>query len=129
MLKDGFDSIVAPCGAFFAKAKGAEGQGDVVVNDEHLFRRPLVKREDLLDGPAAQVHESLGFEQEDAAAGELREVALPFRTGLKYGTRGGGEAVQYHEPDVVAGVFILLAGIPEADDEGEGHLKRLMVDG
>jgi len=80
-----------------------------------------VKREDLLDGAAAEVHESLGFEQNRPAFRNLRKLALPFRGGFENRTTGGSEPIQQHETYVMAGVFILFPGISEADDEGERH--------
>ncbi len=121
VLEDGFNAVVATGGAFFAEAQGAEGEGYVVVDDEHFCERPFVKREDLQDGAAAQVHEGLGLEEDGVRAGELGEVALPFGDGLEGGPAGGGEAVKHHKADVVAGFFILPPRVAEADDEGEGH--------
>ncbi len=121
VLEDGLDAVVAASGSLFPEAERAEGQGDVVVDDQHLGGRPLVEREDLLDRPPAQIHESLRFEQERAGAGELGEVALPLRDGLEFRTGCHGEAVQEHETHVVAGVLVLPAGIAEADDQGKRH--------
>lgn len=62
VLEDRFDTIVATGGAFFAEAEGAKGEGGVVVNHQNFLGRPLVKREDLLDGATAEVHKRLRFE-------------------------------------------------------------------
>jgi len=121
VFEDGFDAIVATGGAFFAEPQGAERQGGIVVDDEHVFRQPFVEGENLADGAAAEVHEGLGFEEQGCAIGEFGEVALPFGRGLERDSGGGGQTVQDHEPDVVAGVFILPPRVAEADDEGEGH--------
>ena len=117
MLNDGFDPIVTTRRAFFAEAERAERQGDIVVDDQHLFGWPLVEGEDLVNGAAAQVHKRLRFQQNRAAAGEFGEVALPLRSRLESRAFCGGQAIQYHESHVVAGVLVLLAGVAEADDE------------
>lgn len=132
VLEDGLDAIMATCRAFFAEAEGAERQGHIVVDDEHLLGRPFVEREDLLDGPPAKVHECLGFEQIGAACGDFRQVALPFWHGFKIGATGGGEAIEDHEADIMAGSFILFSRISKADDEGKWHgakMVRLKVSG
>ncbi len=48
-------------------------------------------------------------------------MALPLGDRLERGARGGGEAVQDHESDVMAGFLVLPSGIAEADDELERH--------
>ncbi len=108
---------MAACGAFFAEAEGAEWEGNVVVNDEHLLGRPFVEGEDLLDGAAAQVHEGLRFKQNRAGPRELGKVALPLGYGLECRSLRSGEAVEHPEANIVAGVFILPPRITEADDE------------
>ena len=50
MLDDGLDAIVSASGALFAETQRAKRQGDIVIDDEHLFRQPFVKREHLPDG-------------------------------------------------------------------------------
>lgn len=111
VFDDGFDAIMASGGAFFAETQGSEWQGRIVVDDEHLLWSPLVKREDLADGATAQIHESLRFDQQRAVVGKFGQMALPLGCGLK---RHGGcrcHAIHHHEPDVVAGVFILTPGV------------------
>ena len=43
VLEDGFDAVVSAGRAFFAEAEGAEGEGNVIVNDQHLLRLPFVE--------------------------------------------------------------------------------------
>lgn len=119
VLEDGFDAVVAACGAFFPEAEGAEGQGDVIIDDEDVFGRPFVKGQDLLQGAAAEVHERLRLQKECPVSGNLREVALPLRDGLEAGSGVSGQPVEHHEADIVAGAFILASWIPESDDELE----------
>ena len=83
VLEDGFDTVVAAGGAFFAEAEGAQWEGDVVVNNQDLLRAPFVEREYLMNGAATQVHERLRFEQNGAGVGEFGEVALPLGDGLE----------------------------------------------
>jgi hypothetical protein len=40
---------------------------------------------------------------------------------LKWRLRLGGEAIEDHEADIVAGVFVLAARVAEANDEAEVH--------
>ena len=121
VLEDGLDAVMAAGGAFFAETKGAEREGDVVVDHQDLLGCPFVEGEDLVDGTAAQVHERLGFEQNRAGVRKFCEVALPLGSGLKCDAGCCGEAIEHHESHVVAGFFILSPGIAEADDQVEGH--------
>ena len=119
VLEDGLDAVVTPGGPLLPETQGAERQGDIVIDHQHVLRGPLVKGKDLLQRSSTQVHERLRFKENRAVARNLRQVALPFRDRLENGARLRGKLVQQHEADVVAGIFVLAAGITEADDELE----------
>lgn len=59
MLEDGFDPVVPPRGTSFPESQRAERQRDIVIDHQDVFRSPFVEGKDLLERPAAQVHESL----------------------------------------------------------------------
>ena len=78
----------------------------------------LEKAHHLLDGPAAQVHEGLGFRQ-PAPVRKLRHVGLEAHDVVERRRLTTGKTIQQHEPDVVTGVGVFFAWIAQADDQLE----------
>jgi len=96
----------------------AEGQVDLVEDDEERVRREPVAVEQLPDGSPAVVHERLRAGDRDAQIAE--RTFCDARLGslrVELEARPLGEPVRDLETDVVARVRIAVAGITEADDE------------
>lgn len=129
VLENRADSVVPARPALFAKPQAAERQRDVVVDHQHFGSRPLVERGHLAHAAAAVIHERLRLEQHRAVP-QPRHVTLPFRARRELRALGGGQAVEDHEPDIVAGPFVLPPRISEADDERKrGHPRSLSARG
>ncbi len=124
VLDDGFDAVVSSRGTFLPESEGAERQGDIVINHQDVLRRPFVEGEDLLERPAAQVHEGLRLEEQRPVTRDLRQVALPLGDALECSPGLRRQPVQHHEAYIVAGILILAAGIPEPHDQLE-HVRTM----
>ena len=109
---------MAAVAALAANAQLARVERDVVKNHQHLFRRQLVKGHGLLYGLAAQVHEGGGFQEQHffAAQHSLAAQALEFNP-VHPCTCFFRDDVQRDESGVVAGIFILAAGIAQTDNQ------------
>src|SRR5262249_17498274 len=92
---------------------------EVVGDDEEVAERHPVAGEQLADGDPRVVHVRLGLREQElqALGAELDRrgrVALAAATGPPGTVR---KAVEDHPADVVPGPRVLVAGVPQADDE------------
>lgn len=63
MLEDGFEAVIGASGTVLAVADGAEGELEVVANDEDILGCEFVKPGKSGDGEAGIVVESLRFDE------------------------------------------------------------------
>ena len=115
MLDDRLDPVVPSRRSFFPETQMPERQRNIIISDENIADLPFVKCDQLPHRAPTQVHESLRLHQ-DRPVGELREVSLPFRLCFEHDPFPRGNAVKQHEADIVPRIFILPAGITEADN-------------
>jgi hypothetical protein len=109
---------VRPRTAALPQSHLAEGEVDLVEDDEQRVRREPVAVEELPDGSAAVVHERLRARDRDSKVAERAFGDARFRgLGIELEPRPLGESVRDLEADVVARVRIPVARITEADDE------------
>ena len=119
---EGFNAVVAACGAFFPQLDHAQGEIHFIMNDEHAAGIQFEKPHHGAHAQTGFIHERGGFHQQDAGAGGHLALALPVR--LEYGPPPGGQAVKHHEPRVMAGVFIGSARVAQAHDHFNGCIHN-----
>ena len=112
--------------AVAADANLAERQVDVVEDDHRPFGRDLHPDDQGLDGLPALVHICLGQGQDDPFARPPAFARLGRKLGLPQpDVPGLGRPLDQHEPDVVPGVGITQARIPQAHDRPHRLFLRL----
>ncbi len=119
LVDDRAEAVVAARTATLAEAELAERQREVVGDDEQVDQRRVLAGEHLADGEARLVHERQRLDDHQvepavAAHGDRRGVARPALAGP---ARPVGDAVEDHPADVVPRLRVLLARIPQADDD------------
>jgi len=104
--------------ATLAQPHLAEGEVDLVEDDEERVGRESVAVEELPDGTPAVVHERLRSRDGDPQIAERALSDTRLRgLGVEFQARTLGESVRDLETDVVARVGVPVARITEADDE------------
>lgn len=111
---DGFETVVATAATFGAVARGAEGEVEIVADDEDVLEGDFVEIDELLDGAAGIVVESLGLDEDFVAGFEPEGVKLGF---LPVEMVDFGIKIKGEEAEIVAREIVFGAGITEADDE------------
>lgn len=94
------------------------------MRDQDFIGRDFIETRQRADGLSGAVHEGLRFQQPDFLAGDLRfgSERMVFRLARQRAARRiARELVDQPEAGVMAGLFVFLAGIAEADDEAYGH--------
>ena len=119
LADDRTQPVVPARSAALAEAQLAERQREVIDDDQHLGQRRAVARQHLAHGETRLVHERLGLHEQQVEAAkppadDRRRVATP---PLAHPARPIRQAVQHHPADVVPGLAVLLAGIPEPDHD------------
>jgi hypothetical protein len=123
----GSQSVVTCQAAPFFKPDPAQGQIELVMDNQNVRRGDFPMPEHLEHSPTAQVHEGQRFEEkpgiaEDRSPFPENEILFGFRRQL--GTSGFAlnESVHDHEPEIVSGSVVLTTGIPKTYDEtGVSH--------
>ena len=115
---DVLDAVVPAGGALVADAQLAERQRNVVVDNEHMVARDLIEPRRLAHRLAGEVHIGLRHHQQHARPAEFDQLrqraeaqAVAAQALLVNEPLGG------HEADVVARVLILLAVVPQTDEQ------------
>ena len=118
-----FEAVVAAVAAADFEAGLAAGDVQLVVGDEDLVGADFVKLRQRGDGLAGKVHKGVGLEQPDVALRPLgaRCLAVVFFLALEGDAPGVRQLVEKPEAGVVAGVFVLAAGVAQADDQFDVH--------
>ena len=80
---EGFNAVVAACGAFSPQLDHAQGEIHFIMNDEHAAGIQFEKPHHGAHAQTGFIHERGGFHQQDAGAGGHLALALPVR--LEYG--------------------------------------------
>ena len=113
--------------AVFADAELADGERDIVKQDEHPLRRDLVEMRGGLDGDAGGVHicQRLHEKQPLAAKVRLRGERLEALFG-NLDLQARSQQVKGHKTGIVSGLLIFGARIAEPRDQPViiGSLKQ-----
>jgi hypothetical protein len=117
--KDRLESPLASGSPLPAEADGPGRKGDIIGHHEHGGVRDTVKAGVTGDGLAAEVHEGRGFDQDQVASRNLRDMGVPLGFLGKDGPETGGQHVENVEAGIVPRSLVFPAGIPEARDEAE----------
>ena len=113
--EDGFETVLTAGTTGFAEAQGAEREGGVVKNNEHLVGRKFEVADKIPYGISAEVHECLRFHKRSATTNG--GISVPFRVKAEFDCRAAGEFIHDEESDVVPGTRMLAPGIAQANDE------------
>ena len=110
---DGAQSVVAGGCAAEARGDAAEGEFDVVVDDEEFTGGYAVEAQGGGDGFTGTVHECAGHEEANSLSVNMcfSDAAVEFFAPADGG--GGGEMLGEHPCGVVAGVGEFFAGAAE----------------
>jgi hypothetical protein len=114
----GFEAILAPGGTREPDAEAAEGEGDIIADDEDFGGFETEEAADGSDRDAAEIHESLGLEEQQGTG--AREVTIEALFHGPCGPEACGQAVEDHESGIVARLFVFASGIAETGDEADG---------
>ena len=119
LVDDRAEAVVAARPAALAEAELAERQREVVGDDEQVDERRVLAGEDLADREAGVVHPGQRLHERqvhpvEPAHRHRRRVAGP---ALARPAGAVGEPVEDHPADVVAGLRVLVARVPQADDD------------
>src|SRR5207249_1353367 len=118
LARDRAHPVVRSRTATLAQPHLAEGEVDLVEDDEERVGREPVAVEQLPDGTPAVVHERLRSRDGDPQIAERALSDTRLRgLGVEFQARTLGESVRDLETDVVARVGVPIARITEADDE------------
>src|SRR4051812_1432132 len=115
LIDDRAQAVVSARPPVLAEAELAEGEGEVVGDDEEIAEWRVLAGKDLANGQTGVVHEGQRLDDREVetlepAHRDRRRVACPTLAGPA-GTIG--EAVEHHPADVVAGGFFFSApGVP-----------------
>ena len=120
LVDDRAQPVVAAGAAALAEAELAERQREVVDDDEHLGQRRALAGEHLAHGDArsrsctSAASRGAGRAPSRRARDRLRGVPLAPAAGPPEPVR---DPVEHHPADVVAGLGVLPARVPEPDDD------------
>ena len=116
--------LCPPAPAALAEPQLAERQREVVDDDQHLGQRRALPREHLAHGDARLVHVRLRLdERAGRGPGTGRRRSTTRRASGPARPAGPiREPVQHHPADVVPRLPVLLARIPEPDDDLHGAM-------
>ena len=114
-LLDVAQPVVSARTALALEAQGADGQGEVVDDDEQVLAGDVLLVQPVADGVAAEVHERGGLEQHELAVLDGRVGHVAVAAVLKNSIGRLGKGVQYVVTYVVAGVFVFVAWIAQTD--------------
>lgn len=78
MICDGFEAIVATGGATHAVAESAEGDVEIITDDEDIFWGDFVVIREGADGGAAIIVEILGFDKQNIVCTAINSPKLRF---------------------------------------------------
>ena len=110
--------VVGAGAAFFAETEAAKGDVEIIVENEYFFWRDFVEGHGGGDGFARQIHVGHGeYHQKGMlaqVATDCQAVRLVFSLGV---LEAREEVFSGHKSNVVAGMGVFGAGIPEAYDE------------
>ena len=127
MIDNAFDAVVAAVAALAANPEPTAWEGYIVKDDEDALGRYLIEGGCLPDRFAAVIHKGLRLHQqaldpaEREGGGHSLELYLVYLNAVFVGKQVGKE-----EARVVAGQFILLAGVakPHDDEFGRAGYRR-----
>ncbi|CFU01353.1 Uncharacterised protein [Bordetella pertussis] len=119
---DVFQAIVAGVAAALLDLDLPRQEVEFVMQHQHLFGRQLVEARHRADGLAGTVHVGDGLEQHDVLArvARLGEHAEEPFLQRKRGAQVVGQVVGEPETGVVAGRFVVGAGVAQPDDQANG---------
>ena len=114
------EAFLAPVATALADPELAQREVQVVAEDQEVGRLELVEAEGRGHAPAAEVHEGLGLQEQDAPVVDLDLGELPLELPRELRPRAArGEPVDGLEADVVAGPVVLAARVAEPHDQFE----------
>ncbi len=96
-----------------AHSESSEREIEIVGDDDQVLGGQMVPVDDLADGVAAEVHIGLRGDEDELLAAEDALDDLGAKPLLDRGrARDSGQAVDHHEPDVVACPRVLPPRVP-----------------
>src|SRR5690606_31728283 len=118
MAEDRAKSVIAAVAAARFDADFSKRQIQLVMKDEHIFKRDLEKAHRFADGLAGEVHICRGFEHKNLLAADcpLGDHALKADPSRHKGM-AANNLIHRHKSKVMPVAFISLAGITEANQQ------------
>ena len=117
MVDDGFHAIVAAGAPFFAQAQRAQGQIQLVVDDEDVSGRHFVVVGQWANGAAAVVHEGLGLDEDDRFVGDTAVARQRFILHLSHRNAVlRRQSINGHKPHVMPVLLIFSPRIAQANN-------------
>ena len=121
MLDEALEAIVSPGGAPLADAQLADGQSGVVRHHQHVVGGDFIEVGGGAGGLAGQVHIGNGLHDQHLFPGNGQGIGQRLEFQLLDGRLGSlGQLVGHHKAYVVAGIFILVAGVAQTDQQPGG---------
>lgn len=120
VFDDVFDAVVSGCGRIGGDLVFSQWQIEFVLDDEDVVGGEFVEIHEFADGYSGKVHEGLRFDEQDflAAQDAFGDFGVELLVEGKFRKRPRlAEGVEDYEADIVPRVFVLFAGVAQADDE------------
>ena len=110
-------AVVRAGAAARLEAQGAQGQRQVVGDDEQAVLVDVLLVEPVAHGVAAQIHIGGGLEQEELASAHTALGHIAVAAVVENNIGRFCESVQYHIADVVAGGAVFGAGVAQTHNQ------------
>ena len=116
-LLDVLQAVVATGAAGGAQADGAEGEVDVVADNQEVVEGKVEFLLPVADGVAAQIHIRRRLEQVELAALVADDGHVAVAAGLENDIGCLGPGIQYHKADVVSRGGVFGTDVAESDHQ------------
>jgi len=115
VFDNGFEAVAAAGGSGGAVAELAEGESEIVADDEDIFQGYFVEIDDGREGDAGEIVVRAGFNEESVVV--LGYARGEFFAGSEGERMGASKKIESEEAEIVAGEVVLLAGVAEGENE------------
>ena len=116
-LLDMSEAVMTAVGAIGLQAELSQGQRHIVADDEQARLVDVLLVQPIAHGIAAEVHERGGLEQEHFPSLDRRLGHKAVAPVVKMNIGCLSKSIQYHKPCVVAGQFVFVTNITQANNQ------------
>lgn len=118
---DVFQAVVSGIATAATHAYSAEGESEVVDDDEKILKREFLLIHPESDGHATEIHKCRWLEYEEFAVFYFDFSHVAVSAGVEVSAGLGHESVGHHKSDVVTCIYVFRADVAEPDNEETFH--------